>query len=293
MNYEKILRLGLIQTTVNEFIAWPKMPPTIRMSNVEQIKVWRELKKGFINLKNHSSQPQIIVLPELSIPLGFIEDVKRIAQKMGAVVIGGLDFIKDGQGHSAMNKAMVMIPQNWPNRGFSRRVNTVHFGKTFFSYDEKQLFERCHLSPRPDPAMYILDAGEFGRIGVAICSDFFDIERFVIYKGRIHHMLVIAHNMDVSSYYFLCEAIARLVYCNVVICNTGFYGGSVVYSPYKDSYKRTLYKHEGKDLFTTQIVELPVEALNDAQKKLEDKDDVFKSKPPGYTYKIEKALPKT
>lgn len=285
MKYTKILKMGLIQTTVNESIAWVNKP-SIRMDTTEQIKTWRELKKGFINLKNHSSQPQIVVLPELSIPIGFVEDLKKITKKMGVVVIGGLDFVIDETGKGVMNKAIITIPQNWPNPGFSKKVNTVYFGKTFFSYYEKELFEKCNFHSRPDPAMYILDAGEYGRIGVAICSDFFDIERFVIYKGRIHHMLVIAHNMDISSYYFLCEAIARLVYCNVVICNTGYYGGSIVYSPFKDAHRRTLYKHEGKELFTTQLIELPVEDLDQAQQKKEDKDELFKSKPPGYEYKI-------
>lgn len=288
MIYENTLRLGLIQTTVNDNFAWPIERGEVTMQKSEQIKVWREIKKGFINLKNHSSQPHIIILPELSIPIGFIDDVKRISKKMGAVIIGGLDFIKGENENSAMNKAIIVIPQNWPARGFSKRVNTVHFGKTFFSSDEKKLFTACNLIPRPDPAMYILDAGEFGRIGVAICSDFFDIERFVIYKGRIQHMLVIAHNMDINSYYFLCEAISRLVYCNVVICNTGFYGGSIVFSPYKKSHKRVIYKHEGKGLFTTQVVELPVKTLNEAQQKEEDKDELFKSKPPGYEYKIKR-----
>jgi predicted amidohydrolase len=291
MKYEKTLRLGLIQTTVNESNAWIN-DTSVRMNKTEQIKVWRELKKGFINLKSNPVRPQIVVLPELTIPIGFIDDIKRVAKKMGVVVIGGLDFVLDENEMGVMNKAIIAIPQNWPNQGFARSVNTVHFGKTFFSYEEKVLFNKCKKTPHPDPSMYILDAGEYGRIGVAICSDFFDIERFVIYKGRIHHMLVIAHNMDISSYYFLCEAISRLVYCNVAICNTGFYGGSIVFSPYNKSYKRTLYKHEGKDLFTTQIVDLPVYDLDKAQRKEEDKDELFKSKPPGYKSKIIKPLAK-
>jgi predicted amidohydrolase len=276
------LKIGLIQTTLNDALAWPVGNCSFKMSRVEEMKIWKEIKKGFVNLKNHSTQPHIVILPELTVPLGYIEEIKRIAKKMGVVVIGGLDFVKNRTGLTVMNQAIVVVPQNWPNTSFSRKTSVFHFGKTFFSYIEKNSFRDCGLKPRPDPTMYILDAGEYGRIGVAICSDFFDIERFVIYKGQIHHMIVVAHNKDINSYYFLCEAIARLVYCNVIICNTGYFGGSVVYSPYRDSYKRILYKHEGKELFTTQIVELPVKDLDDAQNAPGDESKIFKAKPPGY-----------
>jgi hypothetical protein len=132
--------------------------------------------------------------------------------------------------------------------------------------------------------MYIFHADGFGSIGIAICSDFFDLERFVIYKGRIQHLIVIAHNIDTESYYFLAEAIARLVYCNVVICNTGFYGDSIAYAPYSESYNRYIYRHKGKGLFATQVVHLPVESLIAAQ-KMNDKTQTFKSAPPGYSCK--------
>jgi predicted amidohydrolase len=276
------LKIGLIQTTLNSDLAWPNDSCDFRITRVEELKIWKEIKKGFVNLKNHSSQPQIVILPELTIPMGYIEEIKRISRKMGVVIIGGIDFTKKDDPPSISNQAIVAVPQGWPTRSFSKRVSTFYFGKTFFSYPEKHAFAQCNIPSRPDPAMYVLDAGNHGRIGVAICSDFYDIERFVIYKGQIHHMVVIAHNKDINSYYFLCEAIARLVYCNVIICNTGYYGGSVVYSPYKDSFKRVLYKHEGKELFTTQVVDLPVKDLDDAQKGESDKNRLFKSKPPGY-----------
>jgi len=34
--------------------------------------------------------------------------------------------------------------------------------------------------------------------------------------GVVPHMIVIASNRDTNSFYFLAEAISRLVYCNVI-----------------------------------------------------------------------------
>jgi len=220
---------------------------------------------------------------------------KKLSMTIGSVVIAGLDFQKNAY-NKISNKAIVIVPNNWPNIRKSTSTSSFYFGKTHFSNEEFDLFEKLNdyekplhaYSPLSEPVNYIIDAGPFGNIGVAICSDFFDIERFVIYKGKIHHMIVISHNMDTNSYYFLAEAISRLVFCNVVICNTGYYGDSIAFSPYKESYKRIIYRHEGQQLFSTQVVSLPVALLDQAQcnpRKL-PKDhngkNIFKSAPPGY-----------
>lgn len=131
------------------------------------------------------------------------------------------------------------------------------------------------------PGFLILDAVEFGKIGVAICSDFFDIERFVIYKGRIHHLIIISHNPDTESYYFLAESVSRLVYCNVAICNTGEYGDSIGFSPYEKSFKRINYRNKGQGLYSSQVINLPVFSL-DKEQMTDEKSFNFKSRPLGY-----------
>jgi predicted amidohydrolase len=281
------LRIGLIQTSLDQDLAWDSTPTApVTMSLLEELRIWNEIKKGFSYLKSESenNRPHIIILPELTIPLSREIELQKIASKMGAVIIAGLDF-QEHNGH-VENKAVVIIPKSWPKIPSYGGVNKLYFGKTFFAYDEKKYFRDKNKIGKPWPVMHILDAGSFGRIGVAICSDFFDIERFLIYRGNIHHMIVIAYNKDVKSYYFLAEAISRLVYCNVVICNTGFYGGSIVFSLYKEEYKRYIYKHEGGKLFTSQILNLPVRQLDEAQTSTSDEDQVFKAKPPGYKNRI-------
>lgn len=281
--HEEYLRIGLIQTSLDQDLAWNSdSNACIEMSYMEELRVWNEIKKGFNYLKSEpeNSRPHIVILPELTIPLSKEVELQKIASKFGAVIIAGLDFSEINE--EIENKAVVIIPKSWPKVPSYGGVSKFYFGKTFFSYEEKQYFKAKQKAGKPWPAMYVLDAGSYGRIGVAICSDFFDIERFLIYRGNIHHMVVIAYNKDVKSYYFLAEAISRLVYCNVIICNTGFYGGSIVFSLYKDEYKRYIYKHEGGKLFTTQILNLPVKQLDEAQNSTTDEDKIFKAKPPGY-----------
>lgn len=272
---QEYLNIGFIQTVVEGAIAWHSKP--YQMSKESEEKVWAEIKKGFIDLLNGYERPQLIVIPELSLPQGYEYDLRKLSASSGAIVIAGLDFLYVDE--KVCNRSVVIVPSEWPNLRSSKLTSSFYFGKTFYSNEEERMFGPENLISNPD--IYILDAGSFGVLGVAICSDFFDIERFVVYKGRIHHLVIIAHNQDTESYYFLAEAISRLVYCNVIICNTGEYGDSIAFSPYKDTFKRTIYRHKGQGLFSSQVVSVPVRALDSEQNK-EVINKIFKARPPGY-----------
>ena len=157
----------------------------------------------------------------------------------------------------------------------------IKFGKRYPAWKEKDLIEKSgKYSFGSTEKIYIMDLNNFGKVGLAICADFYDIERYVVYQGRIQHLILIAYNQDTTSFHHLTESFARLVYCNVMICNTGFHGGSTVFCPRKESYRRIIYSHYGEKLSTVQIVELPVKTLMDAQKNFNGSN--YKSPPPGY-----------
>lgn len=278
MIYNDSLKIGFIQTIVEGSVAWGSIKPyNKQMSATSEERAWYEIKKGFTDLMRGYGKPNIIIIPELSVPLGYEHQLRRLVASSGAVVIAGLDFVWEG--NSVSNKAAVIIPKNWPDDRKSFSTSFFYFGKTFYSRYEEEMYSGSTLISQPE--IFILDAAEYGKIGVAICSDFFDIERFVVYKGRIHHLIIISHNPDTDSYYFLAEAISRLVYCNVAICNTGEFGDSIGFCPYKEGHQRIVYRHKGKGLFSTQAITLPVKNLDYAQMP-GNKNTTFKSRPPGY-----------
>ena len=290
--YDETLKLGIIQTTVDLTTAWNysgnpkhKMNPYAEKSVMEEI---RYAFKGFYELSE--SAPRIVILPEYSIPHSGVKAIEKYAKAIDAVVIGGCDLFVNAK-NQAQNKGIIVIPNKWPKPESAYSTTKFYFGKKYFSVLELKFFDKLHVEAKPEALTYIIDAGKYGNIGVAICADFYDIERFLIYKGKIHHLIIIAYNKDTKSFNFLTEAISRLLLCNVVICNTGHYGDSLVFSPYDKEWKRTIYKSSGSKIFTSQVLELPVRALNEEQEKAHDmyqrdifpssKDNIFKW-PPGY-----------
>jgi hypothetical protein len=114
-----------------------------------------------------------------------------------------------------------------------------------------------------------------------------DLERAVMYRDQIHHLFVLAYNRDLGMFRSLADSLSRTVFCNVIVCNTGFFGGSIAVSPYYEAHRRTLYSHDGKGLFTTQVIQLPIKGIQEARMgrtgstKVLKKIQEFKDPPPG------------
>lgn len=283
---KKELKVAIVQTALDNRVAWKidKQQP-IKMDYKEAARVWSEVihtLDDYVSIEE-SRKPDIILFPEFTVAERFESEIKQLANQTGCIIITGLDF--KTQENYVENKALCAIPYGWPHGYGCSRAKTFYFGKHFPALEETKFIEACGKAFNPCNKFYLLDASEYGRIGLAICADFYDIERFALYKGRIQHLFILAYNKDIKSFNYLCEAISRLVYCNVVICNTGHYGGSVCFSLKDKEWKRYIYRHEGANLFSSQIVRLPVRDFFDAQSK-EDMASIkgFKNQPSGYKW---------
>ncbi|MFI3163663.1 MAG: hypothetical protein R3Y65_04375 [Bacillota bacterium] len=299
MGYREKIKIGFIQTNVDHEMAWSDLYGTLTSSMNEDAEemVADELRKGFKFFSEMVMKPEMILIPEYSVPDSLREIIEKFAKENGSVVFFGRDLVQINKS-IVQNKGVAYVPYDWPNvnpySNFSG--NAYEFGKKHYALEELRWFEALGVDKKEDNKNYIFDAGDFGNIGIAICSDFYDLDRFLIYKGLVHHLFIIAYNKDANSFEVLTESISRLLMCNVVICNSGYYGNSLAFSPYKDNHKRQIYKAVGANLFSVQAIELPLSKLDDDQKiagklngfPLPSNNDVnnlkFKA-PPGYDKK--------
>ncbi|WP_306555654.1 carbon-nitrogen hydrolase family protein [Acidovorax sp.] len=283
------LTLGVIQTTLNAELAWSSADDEPKISAVEDSRAWHEIRRAMRALADHDDQPRIILLPELALPRTRLDDFEQLVCSMNAIAIVGVDYRLNHLTRSAKNEGLVIVPRNFWKRAPSRYAARVWFGKRDPAPAEASGFKK-YIPPwtyDADPNVYVFDAGPYGRIGVSICYDFMDIERALLYRGRVHHLFVIAYNRDVKLFESLAVSLSRTVFCNVVVCNTGHYGGSLVVTPYHDAFKRIGYSVDGGQLFTAQCVPLPVRDLDAAIHGSNTNPAVrYKHLPPGFTVSI-------
>lgn len=288
-SFEEHLRVGVIQTTIDNVAAWVA-EPGLAMAMGEEERAIAEIQQHLAALNIETPAPKIILLPEVSVPLGYLVRLRRMAATMNAIIIAGLDFeeVAASSPPAVRNRAAVIIPNRWGSAR-SSAATVRYVGKTYPSFEENQLLLRKGFTFNSAPEIWIFDAGRYGRFGVAICFDLLDLERVAVYRMQLQHLFVLAYNKDASTFDHAAEALVRMVYCNVVICNTGHHGGSIAVSPFKRPEKRTIYRHTGIGLSTSQTIDLPVLQLIQAQRGSPSTggERVFKALPPGSSAIVE------
>jgi len=288
--YVEDLPVGIVQTTINAELAWSKGASRPCMSTAQDAHAWQEICKAMRTLQDGDLAPKIVVFPELSLPRTRLADFERLVCALNVIAFVGADYHLNRSARQAKNEGLVFIPTGFWRGRPSRRCTRIIFGKTHGAPGEISKLRK--LAPSweyvGDDGVYVFDAEKYGRIGVSVCYDFMDLERAVMYRGRVHHLFVLAYNRDLGMFRSLADSLSRTVFCNVVVCNTGFFGGSIAVSPFHAAYRRTIYSHDGSGLFTTQVVRLPVRGLEQAlcgngeksvMKGREEK--IFKDPPPG------------
>ena len=289
---KQTLTVGIIQPVIDPATAWNSAPPfSLNIDIISAERVWDEIRIGLTEMLKVDLRPDIILIPELHLPASRIETIKRLSKKHGVIIIAGIDFqLHPIHAHKIRNRGIICLPNEINTGNPSMRMTSMQFGKTHFTYMERSMFKNMSGSvkvcePDPESNMYIFKSNTLGDFGIMICSDIFDIERMSFYQGQIHHLFVISLNKDLNTYFSMAESLTRLLYCNVIICNTGHYGGSLAVSPYREPFDRTIYKYIGQRMFNTHIIDLPVKKLDEAQRfdfSKEDAKHIFKASPPGY-----------
>lgn len=287
--HEDTLAVGIVQTTLDARQAWKDVALSPRMSRAQDEHAWQEIRKALRAFQDGGCSPQIILLPELSLPRTRLDDFEELVSALNVMAIAGVDYHLNATNSTVQNQGIIFIPRGFFNGRPSRYCSRVVFGKTYGAPKEIAKLKNLPQSWTfvGDHNVYVFDCGRYGRFGVSICYDFMDIERSLIYRNKIEHLFVLAYNRDLGMFRSLADSLSRTVYCNVVVCNTGTYGGSLAVSPYYEAYRRKLFGHDGGGLFTAQVVQLPVRRLIEAiagqvgERTVVRTEQEFKDPPPG------------
>ena len=186
--FQQWLRVGIVQTTLDNEAAWAG---SISIAPMEEERAVSELQQHLASLALETPKPQVVLIPEVAVPLGFRPRLRRIAQQMNCIIIAGLDFeeVPGSNPKAAHNRAMVIVPNRWGEASSSSSL-VRYVGKTYCSYEEGQLLTKYGYSFRSIPEIWVFDGGPAGRFGVAVCFDMLDLERVATYRLQLQHLFI-------------------------------------------------------------------------------------------------------
>lgn len=260
----------------------------------------------------HEGDPDLILLPEISIPQAEVGTVRDLVRRTRRGCFGGLYWrqLKPVYGNPQVagtlkkwfvNEAEIALPVHDGDRG-PTGVRWYRVRKAVSAHVESALARE--LTESQGGEWRILDGRkwyrfihpQWGDFTAAICSDLLDPAPWRSLRGEVLHLFLAAFNKDVDLYESLTWIRAYENYVNVVAANHGTYGGSCLWTP-KRRHSREVARLRGQDLFLIADVQIPVQDLLQQQRTGEStaieaaranwhKDatraPVFKSPPPGF-----------
>lgn len=249
--------------------------------------MWRKVRKA-IQVASQD-QADFLVFPEITIPRSYLKShIPTICNEHNLIIIGGVEFyhkyLKNGKKY-IQNEAFIAVPGSETKIGLRDRAMVWRIPKIYPANGEEKMIKEADYHFSPGNKIYIFKSKEYGNWAVLICVDYINLPIQQILQKKIQTLFIVALNKDLNYYYSISDALHRILYCNIVVCNVANYGGSHVYTPYREPYKREVLKLQGNKIETAITVELPLKILKEIQQADRRKDfDGFVRKPSDYEY---------
>ena len=145
----KSLRVGVVQTSLHAEAAWVddksgNWKNCVRISPHEELRAKKEIRHFLASLRGVERQADIILFPELAVPIGFERHLKRSAETLESIIIAGLDYrIESTEACPAVsNEAVVIVPRRLRGQNIALRTETRRVGKTYPAQARKRGFLR-------------------------------------------------------------------------------------------------------------------------------------------------------
>jgi pimeloyl-ACP methyl ester carboxylesterase/predicted amidohydrolase len=222
-------RIGLAQVSlsVDSFEATPSGMLALRSGHVDEVR--RKLAATVAGARRENVD--LLLLPELAV------DLKVDALRADLLAL-------------AAESGMTIVPGSYHDARGRRNVATVVGPEGILWEQDKQLPAILNIDGRrmeeaipPGPRRVLVASTRFGRIAIAICRDFLDLDLRVALRRCTPAVDIVLNpaftpvTADFQAAHFEAR---RSIYAYCFFCNVAEFGGSAINTPEKDRTNRTL-----------------------------------------------------
>ncbi|WP_414609113.1 RNA-directed DNA polymerase [Stenotrophomonas pavanii] len=235
-------------------------------------------------------RPDYLILPELSLPLAWVESVSSRLLSAGISLVAGTEYRHVGKS-GVYSEAFLCLTDD--RLGFSSSVRiwqpkvlpAVHEDFQLLSVHGNEWVEGGSRSNLEKP-VYVHNGLFFG---VMVCSELQNSKQRVDFQGEIDSLFVLCWNQDLDTFSSLVDSASLDIHAYTVLVNNRKYGDSRVRSPARKSHMRDLARIRGGDNDFVVSVSLNLDDLRSFQSKSKrwpSSSDGFKPVPEGFSMSV-------
>jgi hypothetical protein len=226
------------------------------LAAVERMLALRETHKGL------DGRLDWLILPELSV---HPEDVRThlipFARNHKTIILAGITYQEVLAGSPLMNSALWIIP-TW-SKANGLQIVVRRQGKEHLAACEKEFNIKGEVVRGFRPCQWLIgyqwrrneDAHPLW-LTASICYDATDLGLASDLRNLSDVFAIPAVNMDVSTYDHMALALHYHMFQMVIVANTGEYGGSNAYAPYKDAFVKQVFHLHGQPQASIGFLEI-------------------------------------
>lgn len=201
------------------------------------------------------TQCDLLIFPEISVPLLWLGDLCEFSRRNQIVVICGLEHFKDDS--RVYNYLATLVPFSV---GMYRNCYLDLRLKKDYSPEEIKDIENLSLRV-PRAEMRTENLRRFLWEGIFFstlnCFELSDIAKRNAYKGMIDFLVTVEYNKDIPYFSNITESLARDIHSFIIQVNTSQYGDSRITQPAKTEIKDIVKIKGGADsLLITGIINI-------------------------------------
>lgn len=208
----------------------------------------------------------VICFPELTLPEKYLEYYYNLAGENDLIIIGGTEYELISSDEIA-NATVICFPTSRGANALGKKYHTYKQYKNFISIAEfaalkdikskKEFYEGSEL--------LLFESLKVHNFSILTCSDFLSLENKYLLQGQVQTIFVPAMNFDNTTYHHVSQSAIREMYCICVVCNNSFMGASHICAPFRDEWRRTLFRIEGKSLPKTHTITINPSVIKELQ----------------------------
>lgn len=231
-----------------------------------------------------SPRPTHLLLPELSVPEGWLDTLSAVLLDSNISLIAGLDY--DHHPRDVIDSSAALILQD-DRLGFRSSVQIRQPKLQAAPHEEEELLlshgktwtERRAQQQHP---VYIHRGLYFG---VLVCSELQNIGHRQRFQGEVDLLAVLSWNKDLETFSALVESASLDVHAYIALVNNRAYGDSRVRSPRRDAHARDVCRIRGGENDHLVVVEIDPAQLRAQQSRARrwvKAGDRYKPAPEGF-----------